>query len=287
MLSVIGIVAYLSNLPEPVVEPPVVKPPIVNDTKPPVNDTKPPVVNDTKPEPPKPVPETEKNVIMVGDIYGDVGKTVAQSIKAKNPELVVVLGDLGYGNDADYLNEVYGDLKGKLACVIGNHDDGIAELEQYCGEPYFIKLNNVLFVGLNTESGLTTQRDQTVTLLKDSEFMENITSVHLMSHYPCAAPPGSHHPAESNVVSMCNAINAATSLQMFYDNGHNHGLAEGKLADGTWVHQSGGGGRSSYDCDTNTTFPYCDNIKGFLEYVIKPNGDTTWTFYNENGVKIR
>lgn len=265
-------------------------PPVINNTKPPiVNNTEPPVVNNTEPKP-TPVPiGTEKNVIMVGDIYGSIGKTVAASVKAKNPELVVLLGDLGYDSDGGYLNTVYGDLKGRLACVIGNHDDAQVFLD-YCGNAYYIKINKVLFFGLDTEGDETAQGNQAVALLKDSNFMKNITSVHIMTHKPWIAPPNSHHPAseDSGAVKMIQNIidNVPSGLEIFADNAHNHGLAEGK-ANNVVIHQSGGGGRSSYDCGTNTQFPYCDNVKGFLEYVIEPDGNTTWTFYNENGDKIR
>lgn len=264
--------------------PPVVVPP-VNDTQPPiVNDTQPPVVNETG--------ETI-NVIMVGDIYGSTGKQVAQAIKDRDPEFVPILGDLGYDDDGQYLQEVYGPLGNKIGCVIGNHDEGVSEIEQYCQNDWYTIMNTVLFIGLNTDGNVNTQRDLAVALLKDSEFMENITSVHIMSHFPWKAPPNSHHPededsqakaASAAIQSIINAV--PTGVKIFSDNGHNHGLAEGNV-NGVVVHQSGGGGRSLYDCDTNAAFPYCDNVYGFLEYVIEPDGDTTWAFYNQNGGKIR
>ena len=262
------------------------QPPVINDTKPPVvNDTQPPVVNDTAGE--------TINVIMVGDIYGSTGKLIAQEIKERDPEFVPILGDLGYDDNGQYLKEVYGPLGNVVACVIGNHDEGVAELEQYCQNDWYTIMNTVLFIGLNTDGNVNTQRDLAVALLKDAEFMKNITSVHIMSHFPWKAPPGSHHPetedsqskaASAAIQSIINAV--PQGVEIFSDNGHNHGLAEGKVGN-VIVHQSGGGGRGLYDCSTNAVFPYCDNVFGFLEYVIEPDGDTTWAFYNEKGVKIR
>ena len=145
-------------------------------------------------------------------------------------------------------------------------------------------------MGLNTDGSLTTQRDKAVKLLKDTVFMKNITSVHIMTHKPCATPSGSHHGVESGVKAMCDAIKSAVpqGVEVFFDNGHNHNLAQGVAADGTVYHTSGGGGREKYECGTvSGIWKWCAEQFGFLEYIIKPDGQTTFAFYNDKGVKIR
>jgi hypothetical protein len=257
-------------------------PPVTNETNPPVvNETQPPAVNDTG---------TVKNVIMVGDIYSTTGKTVANSIKAKNPELVYLLGDLGYTSNLDYLKQTYGDLGDKLGCVIGNHEAPlIQQALAYCANDFYTKnFNHALFIGINTDGDLSAQQSQTINLLKNPKRMHGIETVHIMTHYPCKTPPNQHHPAneEPAVVKMCDAIKAAapSNVTLFFDNGHNHVLSESVTGQ---YKQSGGGGRDLYTCGTNAEFPFCKSSYGFLEYTIQPNGDTTWKWYDKNGGLIQ
>jgi len=245
------------------------------------NQTNPPVVNETG---------TVKNVIMVGDIYGPDGVAVAKAIKAKNPELVYLLGDLGYGNDLSYLKQNYGDLGNKLGCIIGNHEKSlIQQALAYCANNFYTKnFNHALFIGINTDGDLAKQQQSTINLLKNPTRMHGIETVHIMTHYPCKTPPKQHHPAseQPNVPQMCDAIKAAapTNVTLFFDNGHNHVLSES--VNGQYK-QSGGGGRDLYTCGTNAEFPFCKSTFGFLEYTIQPNGDTVSHFYDKTGGLIK
>ena len=198
---------------------PVVVPPLINDTKP-------PIVNDTTPIP---ISQT-KTVIMVGDLSGTA---VLDAIKARNPDLVVALGDLGYKKDLSWFKSTYGQLAGKLACVPGNHEapeDGSAKLYAetlaYCGNPYFIKLNSVLFIGLDTNGDTNAQLKQ-LKNLTTAEFMQNISSVHVMTHKPCAVPPNSHHPVETK--AFCDGLKFNTTT--YFDSAHNHVMSASADAD--------------------------------------------------------
>lgn len=294
------VVPPVDNQTEPPIDNDTQVPPVVNDTQPPIdNDTQVPPVNDTNPIPdndttptpePQPVPEnqTVKNVIMVGDIYGSHGVNVAKAIKAKDPELVVLLGDLGYSDNLNYLKANYGDLGNKLACIIGNHESSlITEAKNYCANDFYIRdFNGAVFFGVNTDGNLDQQLGLAQALVMNPQFMENVTSVHVMTHKPCAVPPNSHHTVETDVKTFCDSLKAKVpkNVTLYFDAGHNHVLSES--ADGQYK-QAGGGGRDLYSCGISTAFPFCKSTYGFLEYTIEPNGETTSHFYNEQGGLIK
>ena len=303
-----------SNLTVPVTPPPVINntvdndtvpnpipipiPPIINDTQPPViNETQPPVVNET---PPVPEPTgTDKKVIVVGDIDDSTGgKAVFNTIKSKNADAVVVAGDLGYDSTLSWFKSTYGTLK--MVCVPGNHEDdaedGSAALEKetlaYCSNPFYFKLNGVLFLGINTNGNIDVELGQAQQLVMNPQFMAGIKEVHLLTHKPCATPPNSHHPANEDeaakdVVTLCNSLKAKipTGVKFVSDSAHNHVLSTS--ADGMYK-TSGAGGRNHYECGTNTAFPWCDNTHyGYLEYIIKPDGTNSYHFYDSTGKVLR
>lgn len=256
-------------------------PNVVNETKPPVvNDSNPvPPVNDSNPVPPTPVVnQTEKKIDMVGDLSGTA---VLNAIKKDNPDLVVALGDLGYQSTLSYFKTNWGTLAGKLVCIPGNHEapeDGSAALYKetlaYCGNPFFVKMNSVLFLGLDTNGDTNKQLAD----LKNIP-LNGITSVHVMTHKSCAVPPNSHHPVETQ--AFCDGLKKAFSVKTYFDSAHNHVMSAS--SDGLYK-QSGGGGKSHYTCGTSTAFPFCDaKHYGFLQYIIKPNGETSWKFIDANG----
>jgi len=303
-----------SNLTVPVTPPPVINntvdndtvpnpipipiPPIINDTQPPViNETQPPVVNET---PPIPEPSgTDKKVIIVGDVDDSTGgKAVFNTIKSKNADAVVVAGDLGYDSTLSWFKSTYGTLK--MVCVPGNHEDdaedGSAALEKetlaYCSNPFYFKLNGVLFLGINTNGNIDVELGQAQQLVMNPKFMAGVKEVHLLTHKPCATPPNSHHPANEDeaakdVVTLCNSLKAKipTGVKFVSDSAHNHVLSTS--ADGMYK-TSGAGGRNHYECGTSTAFPWCDNTHyGYLEYIIKPDGTSSYHFYDSTGKVLR
>lgn len=244
--------------------------------------------DDTQPEPtPTPV-EQDKNIIMVGDVSGS---TVYNAIKKENADWVVVLGDW-YGKQS-WLESSYGSLGNKFACVVGNHEaaneDGSSSLEKaalkLCGNDYYVIINHVLFVGLNSNGDLKGQAAKLDKLIT-TDFLKDITSVHIMTHKPCKVPPNSHHGVE--ISTFCKDIASIFSKfqqKVFYNSGHNHVMSSS--ADGTYK-QTGAGGKSHYTCGTNTEFTFCNNKNyGYLKYTIKEDGTTTWAFYDTNGEIVK
>ena len=247
---------------------------------------------------PNPQPEPTQNktikVVLTGDIASSTaGKAVFNKIKSLNADNVVVLGDLGYSSSLSWFKSTYGTLGNKLNCVVGNHEaaneDGTSSIEkeakQYCANAYYFKKNHVLFLGFNTNGDLVTQAAEAGKLLTNTQFMQGIKSVHIMSHKPCAVPPNSHHGLE--IKSFCDAVKSKipNGVTTFYDQAHNHVMSSS--ADGTYK-QIGAGGKSHYTCGTNAQFPFCDNAHyGYLQYDIQPDGTTKAGFYDFNGVQVK
>jgi len=290
--------------------PPVI-PPIVNETPPVVNETPPVVVppiinntaNNTEPNvppvvmpPTPPIPEGNKTlkIILTGDIGTNTDSmSVFNAIKAKNPDNVIVLGDLGYGSDLSWFKKTYGSLGNKVSCILGNHEsaneDGTAKLQTeaaaYCTNSYYFKKNHALFLGFNTNGDLNKQGNEAAKLLDNPSFMTGIKSVHILSHKPCAVAPNSHHPLE--IKAFCDFIKSKipTNVKAYYDQAHNHVMSAS--ADGTYK-TIGAGGKSHYTCGVNAAFPFCDNGHfGYLQYDIKPDGTTTSAFYDYKGSIVK
>lgn len=288
-------------------------PPVINNTNdndtipnpipipiPPVNETQPPVVNET--QPPVPVPEptaTDVRVSIVGDVDDTTaGKAVFANIKSKNSDVVVGLGDLGYDNTLSWYKSTYGTQK--QVCVPGNHEDdaedGTASLEketlEYCSNPFYFIKNHVMFVGINSNGDLVKQSTEVTALLKNTKIMQGVKEVHLLTHKPCATPPNAHHPANEDslakkVVEFCTVFknNIPTGIKFVNDAAHNHVLSTS--ADGMFK-TSGGGGHNHYECGVNTVFTFCDNTHyGYLEYIIKADGTTSYHFYDSSGKVLK
>ena len=298
-----------SNLTVPVTPPPIINntvdndtvpnpipipiPPVVNETQPPVvNETQPPVVNETPPIPePTPIPSgTDKKVIVVGDVDDSTGgKAVFNTIKSKNADAVVVLGDLGYDSNLNWFKSTYGTLR--MVCVPGNHEsaneDGSASIEKetlaYCSNPFYFKLNGVLFLGVNTNGNLDVELGQAQQLVMNPKFMQGIKEVHLETHKPCRTTPNPHHAVEPDVKTLCDSLKGKVpaGVKFVSDSAHNHVLSTS--VDGMYK-TIGAGGRNHYECSVNVTFPFCDNTHyGYLEYIIKPDGTSSYHFYDSAG----
>ena len=278
----------------PIPVPPPIVPPIINNTKDNNTIPNPPTPVPVPPTPPIPEGNKTLKVILTGDIGTNTDSmNVFNAIKAKNPDNVVILGDLGYGSDLSWFKKTYGSLGNKVSCVLGNHEseneDGTAKLQTeaaaYCTNSYYFKKNHVLFLGFNTNGDLSKQGNEAVKLLTNPSFMTGIKSVHIMSHKPCAVAPNAHHPLE--IKGFCDFIksNIPTGVKQYYDQAHNHVMSSS--ADGTYK-TIGAGGKSHYTCGVSAAFPFCDNGHfGYLQYDIKPDGTTTSAFYDYKGSIVK
>jgi hypothetical protein len=277
----------------------VVPPPVVcgNGTQLVNNTCVPDVVPVPEPEP-TPVPEPvvkDIKVTVTGDIEdGNAGNAVFQQIKKQNATYDFVLGDLGYESDLSWFKSTYGTLGDKMYCIVGNHEadneDGSASIEketlEYCGNSYWIKYYHTLFLMLNTNDNQNTLITALDKVFANSTILNGVKNIHVNGHKGCVTPPNSHHPA-GEIKQLCDYIASKipAGVKVWYNSAHNHVYSES--ADKTYK-QSGAGGRSHYECGTNTQFPYCNNSNyGFMLYTIKADGTTTSQFIDFNGVVKR
>jgi predicted phosphodiesterase len=261
-------------------EPPiVVVPPVV---EPPVNET----TNVTTPEPtPEPITNETIKVALVGDLDGN---EVVDAVAASKSDYNIALGDLGYDSSLSWFKSVWGKLQNS-ECVIGNHDspeDGsesiYREAKDYCGDIWTLKVaNNTVFIGFNTNGNLQTELATAQSYLLGSQ-MDGVKNIVLVSHKPCATPPGSHHGVESNVKAFCDGVksNLPAGVNLYLVSGHNHFMSQ--TSDGkSFV--SGAGGRSHYEGSTGNGWNYFNNNDdGFLQMQIT-NGNIGSFFYGVNG----
>ncbi len=253
---------------------------------------------DPKPQPvPQPTIPTAKafTFTVVGDVdSSSAGTSVFNQIKAQNAEFDFLLGDLGYDNDLIWFKKTYGTLGDKMYCVLGNHEsdneDGSATIEkeakEYCGEGYWFRYYNNLFMFFNTNGDLNTQATKAVSTLKNSTVMKDVKNVFVLSHKPCVTAPNPHHPVESGVKALCDKIKAAipTGVYSIYLQGHNHVYSQS--ADKKYI-TIGSGGRSHYTCGENTAFPICDNVHyGFVKVYVTSDSKVASQFIDYNGKVI-
>ena len=237
-------------------EPPIiVVPPIENETEggPDVNVSE-PVENETETPPPSPVENETVTVALVGDLDGN---EVIDAVAKSKSDYNIALGDLGYDKSLSWFNNAWGSLENSK-CVIGNHDspeDGsesiYREAKAYCGDLWFLNIgNSTLFIGFNTQGNLQSQLESAKALINGAD-TEGIKNVVLVSHNPCATPPGSHHGVESNVKTFCDGVKSSLpqGVNLYGVAGHNHFMSH--TSDDKWF-ISGSGGRSHYEGKTGS-----------------------------------
>jgi predicted phosphodiesterase len=222
-----------------------------------------------------PISNTHK-IAIVGDISGT---SVRDSIKELTPDLVVILGDLGYKSSLSTFKKDYSIFN--LKCVVGNHDSAedsqgdpiVKESLAYCGDWWNVKVGKeTMLFGFNTNGNLNNQLEAAKKVS-----LQGIKSIFVMSHKPCYTSPNSHHQVEPNVKAFCDSLASyiPSGIKVYYVAAHNHQLAS--TIDGTKF-ISGGGGRSHYDCGTDAVWNYCDNKNfGFLEVKINSNNGNVVT----------
>ncbi|MGA8564785.1 MAG: metallophosphoesterase [Nitrososphaeraceae archaeon] len=217
-------------------------------------------------------------IALVGDISGT---SIRDLIKEHNPDLVVVLGDVGYKSTLDTFKKDYGIFN--LKCLVGNHDSRedaggdpiVKEAQAYCGDWWNVKVGSTtMLFGFNTNGDLNNQLEAA-----KKKSLQGIKTLIVMTHKPCYTTPNSYHPVEPNVKAFCDSLASSipAGIKVYYIAAHNHQLAS--TIDGTKF-LSGGGGRSHYECGTDAVWNFCDNKNfGFLEVAINANnGDIVANF---------
>jgi hypothetical protein len=274
-------------VPEPpiVVVPPVPEP-VENETGGPDVNVSQPVENETETIPPSPSAENKTiKVALVGDLDGN---EVVDAVAKSKSDYNIALGDMGYDRSLDGFIAMWNELSNHK-CVIGNHDsteDGSESIyrqaKAYCGDIWFLKVaNNTLFIGFNTNGNLQTQLATAQNYVSSGSQLDGVKNIVLVSHKPCATPPGSHHGVESNVKAFCDGVKSKlpAGVNLYLVSGHNHFMSQ--TSDGkSFV--SGAGGRSHYEGGTGSGWDYFNNNDdGFLQMQIT-NGNIGSFFYGTN-----
>jgi len=220
---------------------------------------------------PNPTGPTTK-VCLVGDLKGS---TIPS--KMKDCALKIGLGDLGYGSDLSYFKGLHFDR-----CVAGNHDtkeDGSSSLESetlaYCGDHWSQKIgNSTLILGFNTNGDVSAQVKAAQSALSQNTQLKTVI---LLSHKGGHVPPNSHHPAEASTLYKSLENSIPSGIKIFEVFGHNH--VSSSAPSKNW-YQAGAGGKSFYECGTDSVWTYCDNkTLQYLELTISNNdGSTTAKF---------
>jgi predicted phosphodiesterase len=194
-------------------------------------------------------------IALVGDISGT---SIIDSIKQRNPDLVVALGDLGYKSSLSTYKKDYGIFN--LKCLVGNHDSAedaggdqiVKEAPAYCGDWWNVKVGDrAMLFGFNTNGNLNNQLEAAKKVS-----LQGIKTLIVMTHKPCYTSPNSHHPVEPNVKAFCDSLASSipAGIKVYYIAVHNHQLA------------------STIDGTNKAVWNFCDNKNyGFLEVAINTN----------------
>jgi hypothetical protein len=219
------------------------------------------------------VPTAGYKICMVGDFKNS---KPFDAMTAKGCNYRVAIGDLGYSDNLDLLKSIKPDK-----CVIGNHDskeDGSSKIEQealaYCGDSWWVKFVNgsTLMFGFNTNGDTTKQLDGAKSLLANTQFMQGVKNVILISHKGGHVFPNAHHPAESKTFYQQLETSIPKTVKMLEVAGHNHNAA---AAPNQGWYISGNGGKSFYSCGQDKDWTFCNNKTiAYLEATI-PNDDTS------------
>lgn len=257
--------------------------------KPPV----PPDDNTTEPEPPvEPEPPAESEKTTIGTMGDIEGYTVFNGMKAKNYDINVANGDLGYKSSLTEFKDKWNSLSGEKPCVIGNHDsdeDGSSTItkqaREYCGDVWNKKVANgtTMLLGANTNGNLDSIGTTLANVVMDESLMEGVKNVILFTHKPCETFPNSHHGVEGNVKAFCNELEMMIPSEAGFVSiaGHNHENAK-KQDESAFI--AGGGGGGARDCGTGSGWDFCSKSEGWLELTIDNNsGDIDYKFIKTNG----
>jgi hypothetical protein len=227
----------------------------------------------------------------VGDIEcSDIGKKVADGMKATDAEIHILLGDIGYGEEQcvfDYFKE----LGVTILAACGNHDD-CGEVEKYSGHSntsgYVHK--NVAFQVVNTESSISAQNSSIANNFNKWQTDPNIDTIVVVQHKATITNPSAHH-----------MENDTKGYREFYGDmkeryqkfllllqGHNHGyqICEPDSPD-IRVVTDGTGGRTPYpwgssfddNCNVNLSGP---KYNGFSLFEVTDNETSGRHFSIEN-----
>jgi hypothetical protein len=219
---------------------------------------------------------------------------VIGAMDKKKANINVALGDLCYDSTLSNFKKAWEPLDNNK-CIPGNHDqaeDGSAALAKessaYCGDIWMMKVANdtTLLVAYNTNGNLATLLGTAQDALTNTQFMDGIKNVVLISHKGCEVHPNSHHGVEGSVKTFCQSFDAKVpaGVGIYHVSAHNHEMAS--TSDGHFFLAGSGGKTSHRGCGTGSGWNFCKETDGFLQLEINSNGKIKGTFYNTSGGAI-
>jgi len=238
-------------------------------------------------------------VAFVGDIgTGTNGIKTIDALLAENPDLVVLLGDMGYSSSTTSFANQVNKLRNagiNVMCVIGNHDSDEEETDttelnywNLCsggttGQGFWkVIVDQLTIVGVNTQcdgdSGHSRASCNKTTIANYLSTVGAGDSVIIASHKPMCETPSSRHAAFSCTSALNNEFNR---LHEFSIGAHNHCMAW-KLGKNKAI--AGAGGRSLYDC-SGSSWWINDTSYGYL-LMTRKSTHLDFVFKNQVGTEI-
>lgn len=265
-----------------------------------IDDNKNGQIDENCPINPPPVPtQNITKIIFTGDVEGT---TVRDAIKNATPNFVTVLGDLMYDSTLSAFKSSYWNVfLNKIGCTIGNHsapEDGSSsiyvEAKALCKEAWDKKIAHSVILGFNSNGDTSSLASQLVTLtgkVTDTAYMQGVKNVFIVSHKPAHAAPNSHHPVSEDpqVKTFVDSLRSKVpaGIKIIEVNAHNHIMAK---APAQGYYTSGAGGKSHYECGTNSDWTYCNNSNyGYLLFEIDTNTGAIKSdkFYTSSGSVLK
>jgi hypothetical protein len=216
----------------------------------------------------------------VGDIECKHAKKLAHTIeKYSHPVVVLLLGDLGYGESAKCVKDAFPNG----LPTIGNHDnqEDILKVFNLKNPVYSHVVNEVTFLSLNSE----TSEKKEVKLVKHLIEQAKTPFIVPFSHIPCVTNPSAHHPEWKSCKSKLAPIFEQSGKVKLYVNGHNHGYQQCSIDDITFI-TAGTGGRKAYQWGNEIDDNCKNNISGtpgYLEVTVQDTNSMTGRFITLQG----
>jgi hypothetical protein len=229
----------------------------------------------------------------VGDIScNSNGRATIESIKAENPDIFVILGDMSYQPTVGCFYEHIRDLKAQgvnVRCDIGNHDSQ-AEQTDTLEKLYWnlcaggiskqgfwqLHAGTVTILGMNTQCD--GNRNHTATeppcnirrILKFLNTVDRNAFVVLTAHKPLCDSPKSKSPAFQCGDLMLEQFNRIGVTATIGADNHCSAYNEGKFI-------AGSGGRSHYSC---SGWDWVDDTKYAYLFMVYKDGKLDFVFKN-------
>ena len=216
----------------------------------------------------------------VGDIECKNAKKVAHTIeKYSHPVIVLLLGDLGYGESARCVKDAFPNG----LPTVGNHDneEDILKVFNLRNPMYSHAVNEVTFLSLNSE----TKENKEVKLIKHLIAQAKTSFIVPFSHIPCVTNPSAHHAEWKGCKSKLVPIFEHSGKVKLYVNGHNHGYQQCSIDDITFI-TAGTGGRKAYPWGNKIDDNCTNNISGtpgYLEVTVEGSHSMNGRFITLKG----